>query len=60
MLATMRKALVAGLGAAGAAAGTALADGRITTAEWGIVAGALMVGVLTYLVPNRPADPGRG
>jgi hypothetical protein len=51
-LARIGKALVAGLGAAGAAAVTAGQDGTITTTEWLTIAGAaLAVGLATWRTP---------
>jgi len=53
LMTTARKALVAGVGAAGLALGQSLVDGQVTQTEWAVIAGALVVGVATYLVPNR-------
>jgi hypothetical protein len=60
MLAKIRKALTAALGAGLAAFVTARSDLTVTTEEWvGIVALLVATGVVTWLVPNKqePAAP---
>lgn len=53
MLATIRKALVAAVGAASTAVVTAAQDGAVTGAEWLTVAAAAVVaGYAVYRVPN--------
>jgi hypothetical protein len=53
----LRKALMAGVGAGAAAYTTALSTkGSLQQTDWALVVGsAIVVAVLTYLVPNKPA-----
>jgi hypothetical protein len=54
MIAYIRKAITGGVAAAVATFVTANADGDITNAEWGGIAGAFIAGAIAvYLVPNR-------
>lgn len=53
-----RKALVAGVVAAGAVLWTALSDDVVTAQEWAeIVLAGLSGSGITYLVPNTPKPP---
>ena len=52
-IAKSRKAIGATVASAVAVYLTANADGTVTTEEWGLVAGALVVGVITYYTRNR-------
>ena len=53
LLATVRKAIAAGVSAGLAAAAVALQDGVITTAEWVTIGVAALAGAgITYQVPN--------
>jgi hypothetical protein len=55
-LATIAKALTAGLAGASAAAVTAAQDGTVTGAEWvTILAAAVVAGYAVYRVPNAEA-----
>ena len=52
-----RKAIVAGFGAFSASVASAAPAG-LDGNDWAAAAGVgLLVGVLTWLTPNRPADP---
>lgn len=56
MLARIRKAIAAGILAGGSTYAGVL-DGGITTGEWELIVGSVIVtAVVTWLVPNR-ADP---
>jgi hypothetical protein len=59
-IARARKAVVAGASAGLLALAQAASDGAVTRDELGLVIGALIVGLLTYLVPNRPAESAAG
>ncbi len=51
-----RKAIIGGAMAGLGALGTALADGHVTTAEWVVIAVAVVGAVAAvYRVPNGPA-----
>lgn len=57
MLATIRKALVAAVGAASAAVVPAAQDGVVTGAEWlTVIAATLVAGYAVYRVPNAKAE----
>jgi hypothetical protein len=56
MLARIRKALVAALGAGASAYLAGSADGTVSQADWAMVVGSLIVvGVVTWAVPNKTA-----
>lgn len=58
MLARIRKAIMAGVGAGVAAYTSALASGKVDVNTWITVVGSVIViGVITYLVPNAPTPP---
>jgi hypothetical protein len=60
VIARIRKALIAGLGAGVAAYTNGMLDGAMTTQDWITVVGSVIViGALTYAVPNRttPTPP---
>lgn len=50
------KAIVAFIGAVGTWAGTALADGHISSAEWALLAAALATVGGVYQVTNAPSE----
>jgi hypothetical protein len=57
LIARSRKAVMAFAGTAIAAYLAANEDGKITETEWVIIAGSLVVGLVTYFVKNRqPAE----
>lgn len=51
-----KKAIAAAAGSAVVAYLAANEDGKITEAEWVIIAGSLVVGVVTYLLRNRTSS----
>lgn len=55
MLSTIRKALMAGVGAAVLAFGTAQLNGSDLVHAVGAAAGGFVVGFLTWLIPNKSA-----
>ena len=59
-IARARKAIIAGVSAGLLVLAQAASDGTITLDELGMVIGALTVGLLTYLVPNRPPESAAG
>lgn len=53
-IARAKKAIAATVGTALAAYLTANEDGKVTEAEWIPIAGSLLVGVVVYVLRNRP------
>ena len=59
-IARARKALIAGVSAGLLMLAQAASDGAVTRDELGMIIGALIVGLATYLVPNRPTESASG